>query len=241
MKCVAALVCAGCTLLPAPALAVVHPDDARATRAYLRAGQTYARNAAAKLDASVGAIETREREIAAGCPFALTYAPRDAAFEEIGEEAKQTLLDAGAASTRAARLAYARALDRLDWSEPRLTRLVHERAAEELAPATIALPDVCADIEAWKASAYAIVPQSTSEFLARSGKSESGPLASLLLLFEEPRKTKIARLLRRFESAREARRAMLIERQEEHTSSEVGRAGKAAAQTLAAWLGITAL
>ncbi len=241
MKRLAALVCAVCTLLSAPALAAAHPDDARATRAYLRASETYARDAAAALDASVSAIDTREREIATACPFALTYAPRDAAFEEIGEEAKLTLLDVGAASTRAARLAYAHALDRLRWSDQQLTRLVHERAAEELAPATIALPDVCADIDAWKASAYATLPQSTSEFLARSGRSESGSLASLLALLEEPHKTKLARMLGRFENRREARSATMIERQEERTSSEVGRASRTAAQTLAAWLGITAL
>jgi len=241
VRCLAALVCAGCTLLLAPALAVAHPNNAKATRAYLRASETYARTASAELDASVSAIDARGREIAAECPLALTYAPRDAAFEEIGEEAKETLLDAGAASTRAARLAFAHALDRLRWSDPQLTRLVHQQAGEEIASATISLPDVCADIDAWKASAYATLPQSTSEFLAHSGKNELGPLGSLLLLFEEPHKAKVARLLEGFENPREKRTARRIERQEQRTSSQLSAASKAAAVRLAAALGITAL
>jgi hypothetical protein len=232
---------AGCTLLLAPVPALAHPNDARATRAYLRARETYVSDEAAGLDASIGAIDADEQELAGACPFALTYAPRDAAFEELGDEARTTLLDAGAAITHGARLAFARALDRIRWGDPRLTRLARRLAAEELTPATIVPSDVCADIRAWEASAYTTLPQSTSEFLARSGRGEPGSLASLLLLFEEPPDVKIARLLRRLESPREIRMALRIERQEQETSIELGTASRTAAARLAAAVGITAL
>lgn len=217
-------------------------NDAAATRAYLRADGAYARSVSAAVGASVAAIEARGSAIGAECPASLTYAPRDEAFEEIGEEARKTLLDAGTELTRSARQRFARAVSRLRWSDGRITRLTREQAAEELAPAMIALPDVCADIDAWKASAYATLPQSAESFLADAGKSESGSgLARLLALLEGPRQAKIARLLRPFENRDELRAAKRIEQQEEQTSSRLGTAGRAAGVRLAAELGITAL
>jgi hypothetical protein len=235
----AALACAGCALLLAPALSFAHPDDTRATRAYLRASGALAKRSATELRASATALEARAEAIAAECPAALTYAPRDAALDEIGEEAHQTLLDAGAEQTLGARRAFAHAVERLRWSSRRLTRLVHEHAAEELAPATAALPHVCADIDAWQASAYATVPQSTTAFLGHGNGEPTSALGRLLALFVH--KPTVGGLLRQFENARETRIARRIEREEQQTSSVLTATSSAAAAKLAAMFGISAL
>lgn len=175
------LACVGSLCVSAPALAAGRAGDAAATLAYLRASETYARGASAEVGASVTAIAARANGIAGECPSALTYAPRDVAFGEISGEASTTLFYAGVAPMSATRLGFARAVGELSWSDRRLTRLVRALAAEEVAVVAVALPDVCSDIEAWKASAYAALPRSATGFLARVAAIESGSYRDRLL------------------------------------------------------------
>lgn len=213
--------------MSAPALAAGRANDAAATQAYLRASEAYARGASAAVGATVTAIDARASEIAGECPSALTYAPRDTAFGEIGEEASATLFYAGLAPMSATTLSFARAIGRLSWSDRRLTRLVRGQAAEEAAFVALAQPDLCADIEAWKASAYAALPQSTTGFLARSEALESGGYVGSS---EESREAAILRLLKPYEGPGERRALRQVERQEERryrTLSVVRKAARA--------------
>jgi hypothetical protein len=166
-KLIAGLACAASACLPAHALASVHTDDVAATRAYLSAADAYERSAYAQVEASAAAIEAQAGEIGGECPSVLTYAPRDAAFAELGGEADTTAFYAGTAPERPMLLRLAHTIERLRWSDRKLTRLVRAEAAEERAIVTLALPDVCADIAAWQASGYAALPQSAARFLAR--------------------------------------------------------------------------
>src|SRR5580698_5606685 len=95
------LACVGSLCVSTSALAAGKSDDAAATLAYLRASEVYASGASAEIGASVAMTAARAGEIAGECPFALTYAPRDMAFGELGEEASTTLFYAGVASMRA--------------------------------------------------------------------------------------------------------------------------------------------
>jgi hypothetical protein len=234
----AGLACVGALCVAAPALAAGRAGDAAATQAYLRASEGYARGASTWLAASVAAIAARASEIAGECPSALTYAPRDAAFGEIGEEASTTLFYAGLAPSGAARLGFARAVGRLRWSNPRLTRLVRGQAAEEAARVALGLPDVCADIEAWKASAYAALPQSATGFTARVEAIESGGYVGPS---EQLREAVIMRLLKPYEGRGERRIVKQIERSEHRTDRTLGVAEEAARARLAAALGVAAL
>jgi hypothetical protein len=213
-------------------------DDVAATLAYLRASETYARGASAKAGASVTAIVVRAGKIARECPSALTYAPRDEAFREFGEEVSTALFYAGVAPMRATRLGFARAVGQLSWSDHKLTRLVRAGAVEEHAIAEAALPDVCADILAWKASAYAALPQTASRFLARVHAIES---LSVVGQSEESREAAIMRLLKRYEGLREKRAIKRLKRQEQSTDRKLGAAAEAARAKLAARLGVSAL
>ena len=235
---IAGLAFAASACVPAHALASVRADNAAATRAYLGAAVAYERGAYAEVGVSVAAIEARASEIGGECPSALTYAPRDAAFGEIGEEASMTLFYAGVAPMRATRLGFARSVGRLSWSDRRLMRLVRAQAAEEVAVVAVALSDVCADIQAWKASAYAVLPQSASGFLARVAAIESG---SFVGRSEESREAAIMRLLRPYEGPGERRTAKRIERREQRTDRKLGVAAEAARAKLAAALGVLTL
>jgi hypothetical protein len=232
------LVCLGSLYVSASALAAGRADDAAATMAYLRASEVYARGASAEVGASVAVIAARAGEIAGECPSALTYAPRDVAFGEIGEEASTTLFYAGVAPMSATRLGFARAVGRLSWSDRRLTRLVRAQAAEEVAVVAVALPDVCADIGAWKASAYVALPQSATGFLARVAAIESG---SSVGPSEESREEAIRRLLVPYEGQGVRRTVKRLEQQEQRTDRMLGTAAEAARTRLAAALGVSGL
>jgi hypothetical protein len=229
---------AACAFVPAHAFASVHADDAAATRAYLSTDYAYERGTSAALGVTIAALEARAGMIGGECPNALTYAPRDAAFGELGEEADTTAFFAGRASVRSMVLRFAQTIDRLRWSDRKLTRFVRAEAAEERAIATIALPDVCADIAAWKASAYAALPQSAARFLARVQAVESlsgeGP-------FEESREVAIMRFLRPYEGPAQRRTARRIERLEARIDKRMTAAGTGVEKKLAAALGVSAL
>jgi len=237
-KLFAGLVCVGSLYVSAPAFASVNADDAAATRAYLRAADAYERGTYAEMGVLVAAIEAHAGEIGDECPSVLTYAPRDAAFEEVGQEAYTTAFFAGTAPERPMLLGLVHTIEHLSWSSRRLTRLVRAEATEERAITTLALPDVCADIAAWKASGYAALPQSAAMFLARVQAIEylsvTGPS-------EESRETAIMRLLRLYETPAQRRTARRIERLEAQIDRRLNSARATAEKKLAATLGVSTL
>jgi hypothetical protein len=219
-----------------PALAAGRVDDTAATQTYLRASEVYARSAYTVVAARVAALEARASEIAAECPSALTYAPRDEAFGEIAETTDMAVVYADVVPVRAVTLRLARAISHLSWSSGRLTRLVRSQALAERAAAELALPDACADIAAWRASAYSTLPPSVASFLGRVQSIEAGVGPS-----EEPREAAIGRLLRPYEDAAARRTVKRIERLEVSAGRRLGTAIAAASAKLAAVLGVSAL
>jgi hypothetical protein len=228
-----------CAVLPAPALgASVQAHDAQATSAYLRALEAYVPVAALSVGEELAAIEARESEVARQCPSALTYAPRDAAFEELGEEMSTAQWYAGLAPMRSSMLHMAKAIEHLSWSEHRLTQLVHEEAREELADVALVLPDVCGEIEAWKASGYAVLPSGVSAFLAHVEAIEA---SSTVGLSEEPRERLITRLLARYETPTERKLVERLERMERQSNQRRIAGGETARKKLAAAMGVAEL
>jgi hypothetical protein len=209
-------------------------DDVAATRAYLRAGDTFERSASNLVATSVAAIKARANEIAGECPSALTYAPRDAAFGALAEEASKSAFFASVVPIRRALLRQARAIEHLTWSDRKLTRYVHREASEERSLAALTSPNVCADISAWRASAYAALPQSSLQYLARAQKIES---LSVVGSSEEPREEVILRLLRRYEGPFERRTAKRVHRLEAQDEKRLGAAATAAEAKIEAALG----
>lgn len=235
---VAVFACAGMLCVSAPAFAAGPSKDVAATRAYLRASEAYSRGVSAELGASEAAIAAMANEIARECPSVLTYAPRDEAFGEVGYEVSTTLFYAAVAVTSATRLGFVQSVSRLSWSDHRLTRLVRSLATEESAVVATGLPDVCADIDGWKASAYATLPQSATAFLAHVEKVES---AEYIGRSEQSREALIGHLLGAYEGPGERRTMKLIGRSEQHTFSMLGTAEEADQAKLATALGVSTL
>jgi hypothetical protein len=231
------LACAMWACLPAHAFASVGAGDVAATRVYLRASDAYVRSAYSAIGVIAVAVEVRASAIAGECPSVLTYAPRDRAFAELGEEAVLTARFAGAASLHPMMLRLAHAIEHLRWSNRRLTRLVRAEVAEERALVTLALPDVCSDILAWKASKYAALPPSAASFVAHMQAIESLSVG----LLEESREAVIMRLLKPYETSAGRRTARRVERLEAMIGKRLGAVGTNARKKLAAAFGVPAL
>jgi hypothetical protein len=148
-----------------------------------------------------------------------------------------SLFIAGVAPVRAATLRLGHADARLKWSDRRLTRLVRGQTAEERAIAGLEPPNVCADIEGWKASAYAALPTSAEKFALRVQAIGAASIVGK----GEPREEVIVRLLRRYEGPAERRAAKRIERVGAEIATHLGRAQSAVDAKLAVGLGVTAL
>jgi hypothetical protein len=235
---VVVLACLAFVGLDTSALASVSVGDVVATRAYLRASEVYVQAAYPGVAARIAAIDARESEVAGACPSALTYAPRDTAFEEVGEELGASEWYAGVASVRSITLRLADVIGHLRWSDRKLTRLVRAQAAEERADVALVLPDVCGQIAAWKASAYSTLPSSVSGFLTHVEAIEGG---STIGPSEESREALIMRLLRRYEDTDERQLAKRIERLEANAHQRLVAGAVAARRKLAALMGVAEL
>lgn len=145
----------------------------------------------------------------------------------------------GVAPVRSMNLHLARAIEHLRWTDRRLTRLVRAEVAEERAIATLILPDVCADIAAWKASGYVALPETAARFLARV--QAIGSFSEGVGPSEESREAAIMRLLRPYERPAERRTAKRIERLEVQIDKRLTAAGATAGTKLAAAFGVSTL
>jgi hypothetical protein len=227
-----------CALYPAASTAAVPTRDAAATRDYLRAEHADELAVAAAQGASRADLEARAGDIADECPGALAYAPRDEAFGLLSEEIQIVVSFAGVAPERSALLRTSKAIGHLRWSNSRLTRLVHRLAAEERGDAMVVLPDVCAQISAWKSSAYVALPASAGRFLAISEAIEAdryfGPS-------EEIREAAILRMLEPYETPADRRTAEQVRRLEAQIDESSYSVLSAAAKKLGKALGASSL
>lgn len=235
---IAVLACAACACVPLSALAAVTPRDAAATRAYLRIVADQARVANSDLGMGVAAVQDLVHQVAGECPGALAYAPRDVAYEEIGDEIEYALSIAFDGPIDPQALAQARAIGALSWSNRRLTRLVRDEAAEERGFATYVPPSLCGQIAAWRESAYASLPASSSRFLEEMRASEPevyvGPR-------EQSRGKVIDRLLEPYERPAERRLAKKILSLENQVGDRLDAVTNGAETQLAAVLGVATL
>lgn len=221
------LACVVYAALPVPAIAAGRAADA--ARTYLSAAATYANAAYPLVEARIGAMELDEREVAAECPSLFLYAPRDAAFEELGEEISDADWYAGEAPVRSATEVFAREIGKLSWSNRRLTRLVRSEAAAERTEVALVPPDVCSSVEAWKANDYAELPPSVGEFLTHVEQLDSGSFDLIM------------HLLTRYEGPVERRAAKRIERLEARADKRLAAASDAIWRRFGAAMGVSEL
>jgi hypothetical protein len=93
-------------------------------------------------------------EVSSGCPGVLAPAPPGPASAEMQELAVEALGLAFVAPLRGAAKRFAGTATRLDLGEPGLNRAVRRLARRDRLEASLAVPPVCAEAQAWAADGY---------------------------------------------------------------------------------------
>ncbi len=151
----------------------VKPADVAATRAYLFA--VYQFRQATKGDgvADQAGVHALVRRVSSQCPNVLAGMPANKALLEISQEILLDVTHTYAQPQRNARIAFAKKVQRLRWSNRKLTYYIRGSAAEKRANAELVAPEICSDAKALAASGFQTVSVSTTRFLQQANAANS--------------------------------------------------------------------
>jgi hypothetical protein len=186
----------------APAARSASSGDTAATGVYIRANYALARGAVADLPSGRAALADLVDQIRGTCPKAAAGSPEDGESEQLSYEV------IGALSVAIFRLdtptidRFVHAVTPLRWSDRRLTGVVRTYAAKLKGMATLGMPDVCGDVQAWASGGFRTLPTSTVSFDRRflAVKVETEEVSQALLArYERPGEAAIVHRTSRLE------------------------------------------
>jgi hypothetical protein len=179
--------------------------DVAATSALARATNTLVSAAQPDIARGLAAVKSYADRIAVECPAAAAKSPQDHDSEQLDDEVIGAMTAVGYHTAAAPIAAFARKVERLRWSNGRLTRAVRTLARKLEGLSTLATPNLCGDIEGWVASGYTTLSASTTQF--NRGYSAVDPEAEevpLIINLAEPYSTPsdfaVLRHVERFEA-----------------------------------------
>jgi hypothetical protein len=149
------------------ASAHVSTTDAAATQAYLEARLALRRAEAAHASAELHAVDALAETVKAECPAVLQDEPESASGGEISLELQDAIFGATERVEHAADERFYRTVRRLRWSNPRLTKLLHDLALEQAEQSGVPAPPLCADLRFWVGSDYTATSTATKHHLQR--------------------------------------------------------------------------
>lgn len=177
----------------------VRQSDIAATRAYLQAKHELWQAEARISSASQAAVHELVAHVDSQCPNVLAGAP---ATKVIGALEWQTLAQvshASTAPTREAQIAFTKKVERLRWSNHKLTYYIRGSAEEARADVELVMPDICSEARAIAASGYQTVPPSMAQLerqeiaanskvtiVVHSHEKASGSLEEMILRMLKP-------------------------------------------------------
>ena len=148
-------------------------DNVAATRAYLLAWHKSMFSASAISKP----VKPRSKRLVASvkseCSGVLSAAPDNRGRQDVRDEVLEDVALTQERPARGATLAFARTVERLHWSNRKLTYYVSHSAREEAAKEQIALPNICADARSLAADGFKAAPATTEKFLASCGAANS--------------------------------------------------------------------
>ena len=157
------------------ASAQVSPTDAGATHAYLEARLALRHTEAAHLSAETNAVDALAQTVKTECPDVLqhagSYIDSDDELHPVGTEIwlelAQDIPAAGERVEHATRERFYKAVQRLRWSSPGLTKRLHDLALEGVEQSGLPTPPLCADLKFWVGSDYTATSAATKHYLQR--------------------------------------------------------------------------
>ncbi|MGH2865407.1 MAG: hypothetical protein ACRDJX_09195 [Solirubrobacteraceae bacterium] len=175
--------------------------DAAATQAYLRANYTLVSYFAAHIPSARAQLAGVLAGVRRECPQAAAQSPEDVDSEQLSNEVIGTMVTTVAQRNLPPTRSFDRTVASLRWSNGALTSAVRAYVAKGTTLTALAVPHLCADIEAWVAGDYQTLPQSTVAFDRRFMPSWVAPgfLPHALAAYETPQERTLARRTVRLE------------------------------------------
>lgn len=138
--------------------AAASPRDVASTHAYLAADY-------AVLHASVGswprveaAIDRLDARLGAECPRVGEGSPQSEEEQKFSLEVAGALWATAYGANAGAVHRFVKAVDRLSWSNPTITRAARRLTKALSAMTSLGVPPLCSDVRAWAASGFGAVP-----------------------------------------------------------------------------------
>jgi hypothetical protein len=144
------------TIAPAPATAA--PRDVASTHTYLTASYKVLHAAVSTWPTVESSIHKLDLRLHAECPNAGVGSPQNEEAQKLSYEVVGALWATGYKTYTATIRAYAATLNRLTWSNPKTTRDDRRLAKGMVEMTTLPLPDICADVRAWRADGFGPAP-----------------------------------------------------------------------------------
>jgi hypothetical protein len=195
----------GLALAATPSSALAKPGDVATTRALARATDALVRAASPDVPKGLAAVKRYTVQLAAQCPGVALESPQNHDSEQLDNELVGALTIVGYRTAAAPIATFAHAVAGLSWSNHRLTRAVRTFARKLRGVSTMAVPDVCGDIQAWVSSHYATLPASTIQFDQRYSAveleaEETPTIISLATPYASPADFPVLRHVERLEA-----------------------------------------
>jgi hypothetical protein len=144
-----------------------------ATKAYLFARHRLMLAGRHDQQAGEAAVQSLVARVKNECSGVLAGAPENSAREDLRAEIVEDEALTLERPARKATLAFAMTVQRLRWSNRKLTYYASHAAREEAAKEKVALPDICADAKALAADGFKTAPTVTEKFLASCNAANS--------------------------------------------------------------------
>jgi hypothetical protein len=148
----------------APATAVAAPRDVASTHAYIAANYAFLQAARAgehTVNANVAKLNQR---FGAQCPKVGAGSPQNEEAQKMSYEVAGALWSTLYHTDAPAVRRFARAVESLRWSNPKLTRIAHTYITSLRELTALQVPDLCGDVRAWAADGFKTVPASTASY-----------------------------------------------------------------------------
>ncbi len=176
-------------------------SDASATAAYLNANYALVAAGHAHVGASIAGYKSVLAKVRRECPRAGEGSPQDPESTKLSNEVIGAMVLSAGQPDRPAVKRYIGAVKGLSWSRGSITHAVKGYASNLSKLYALSVPDLCADVRAWRASGYKTLPASTISFVETFYPNwvALGLLPAGLSSFESSQGRGLARASARFE------------------------------------------
>jgi hypothetical protein len=142
----------------APATAGAASRDLASTHAYLAASYKLLHAAVSTWSSVEASIHRLDLRLHAQCPDAGAGSPQNEEEQKLSYEAAGALWATGYHTDAGIVRTYVHTLNRLTWSNPKITRDARRLVKGLLEMTALRVPDICADARAWRADRFGAMP-----------------------------------------------------------------------------------